>query len=87
MSLRALFFEEDEARAVATRLVAGGFDAAVERARFAGEDDDEDQPWAVISDAPEAVFEIAVEEYGGWLEHPDPPPTPSPLDLPRGPLR
>ena len=40
--LRAVFYEEDDARAVAARLVHDGFEATVARERLAGEDDDED---------------------------------------------
>ena len=56
------------------RLRADGYDAAVAREPFAGEDDDEDHPWAVSSDAPEVTVELLVEEYDGWLEHDTDPP-------------
>ena len=97
MALRAVFFEEDDARTVAARLVHEGFDAVVERERLAGEDDDEDHPWAVLTDAPEFVVEILVEERDGWLDRDasgasgeptgpvDVPP--APLDLPDAPRR
>ncbi len=52
MTVRATLYEEDHARLVAERLRAGGFDATVARERFAGEDDDEDHPWTVLTDAP-----------------------------------
>jgi len=88
-SLRAVFYEEDDARTVATRLIHEGFDAVVERERLAGEDDDEDHPWAVVTDAPELVVEVLVEERDGWLDR-DPPgaagePTDT-VDVPRAPL-
>ena len=67
--MRAVFHEEDEAAAVVARLRADGFDAEVVRERFAGEDDDEDHPWAVVTDAPEFVLEILAEEYDGWVDH------------------
>ena len=86
--MRAVFHEEDEAAAVVARLRADGFDAAVVRERFAGEDDDEDHPWAVVTDAPEFVLEILAEEYDGWVDHDQPTPPPAvPLDLPEAPRR
>ena len=88
---RAIFFEEDAALTVASRLAADGFTAAVVRERLAGEDDDEDHPWAVLSDAPEFVLELLVERYDGWLDVPDEPAPGSragaPLDLPTAPRR
>ena len=88
VTARAIFFEEDAALAVASRLARDGFSAAVERERLAGEDDDEDHPWAVLSDAPEFVLEVLVERYDGWLDLPEPPTPPGPpLELPRAPRR
>ncbi len=88
MQLRALFWEADDAELVAARLRSGGFDASISRVTFAGEDDDEDQPWAVTSDAPETLLELAAEEYDGWVDHPsDARITPAPLDLPAAPRR
>jgi len=84
---RAVFFDEDAALAVASRLAGDGFTAAVVRERLAGEDDDEDHPWAVLSDAPEVVLELLVERYDGWLDLPEPPPARPPLDLPSAPRR
>ncbi len=86
MTVRAVFFDEADARAVALRLLADGFDADVLRERFAGEDDDEDHPWAVRTDAPQVVLELLVERYDGWLdvEDPTPPRIPQP-DLPTQP--
>lgn len=87
--VRAIFFDEDDAAAVVARLVRDGFEARAERERLAGEDDDEDHPWAVLSDAPELILEVLVDEYDGWLDlEDDEPDGPSPgpaLDLP--PLR
>jgi 8-oxo-dGTP diphosphatase len=96
--LRAILFEEDAARAVAARLRGDGWDAEVVRERYSGEDDDEDHPWAVLSDAPEVVLEILVDEHDGWLDVdglPDGPGRPAPghatdrapLDLPAAPRR
>ncbi len=85
---RAVFFDEDVALTVASRLASDGFSAAVVRERLAGEDDDEDHPWAVLSDAPEVVLELLVERYDGWLDVPEPNVAPAPpLDLPTGPRR
>lgn len=88
MSLRGVFFDEDAARAVAARLLRDGFDATVVRERFAGEDDDEDHPWAVLTDAPAVMLELLVEEHDGWLDTDgDHPAAPAPLDLPTKPRR
>jgi hypothetical protein len=66
--VRGIFFDEDDARAAALSLSRGGFAAEVQRERLAGEDDDEDHPWAVLTDAPEVVLELLVESYDGWLD-------------------
>lgn len=92
MTLRAVFYEEADARTVAARLVHDGFEAEVLRERLAGEDDDEDHPWAVLTDAPEFVVELLLETHDGWLdaEEPDVPPVdvpPPPLELPDEPRR
>ena len=86
MTVRALFWEEAYAALVASRLRSDGFAAETGRERFAGEDDDEDQPWAVVTDAPSVMVEIAVEEHDGWLDEPSPG-APAPLDLPAAPRR
>jgi len=85
--VRAIFFDEDDARAVAARLVADGFSAEVGRDRFAGEDDDEDHPWFVRTDAPDFVLELVVDETDGWLDDEAPTPPATPLDLPATPRR
>lgn len=90
MNVRATLWEDAHARALAERLREAGFDATVVRDRFAGEDDDEDQPWAVLTDAPEAMVDLLLEEYDGWLDDaPEEPPPASrpPLDLPDAPRR
>lgn len=69
--IRAILFEEDDARAVASRLLHDGYGAQVVRERLAGEDDDMDHPWAVLTDAPEFLVELVIEEYDGWLDHDD----------------
>jgi len=83
--VRGIFFDEETAAAVEARLTAEGYDAHVTRERLAGEDDDEDHPWAVVTDAPEMVLELLVDQYDGWLDadpdgatHPHtPPPLPT----------
>lgn len=85
--VRAIFFDEDSARAVVRRLTADGFDAHAERLRLAGEDDDEDHPWAVTSDAPDFILEVAADEYDGWLEGDEPAPPLAPIELPTEPMR
>jgi 8-oxo-dGTP diphosphatase len=90
VTVRAVLYEEEDARAVAGRLRAGGFEASVARERFAGEDDDEDHPWTVTSNAPLCMVENLVEEYDGWLDGAPAqasPRSPAPLDLPDGPRR
>lgn len=82
--MRAIFFDEDEAAVVVARLRREGFDASVERERLSGEDDEEGHPWAVLSDAPEYVLELLVDEFDGWLDLEEAPAAP-PLNLP--PLR
>ena len=84
--VRAIFFDEDDARAVVARLLADGFEARTEREPLAGEDDDEDHPWAVLTDAPAFMLELLVDAHDGWLdeEELDEPPRP-PLDLPTEP--
>ena len=69
--MRAIFFDEADARAVVARLLADGFEASTRRERLAGEDDDEDHPWAVVSDAPEFMLEVLVDSYDGWLDADD----------------
>jgi hypothetical protein len=89
--VRGIFFDEDDAAAAVARLRSSGYEARAERERLAGEDDDEGHPWAVLTDAPELVLELLVDEYDGWL---DPGGSPvaepvdvTPLDLPTGPRR
>ena len=90
MTLRAVFHDKEDADDVATRLAHDGFAADVLPVRFAGEDDDEDRAWAVVTDAPDVVLELLAEPREGWLEDDDaatPGPQPGPLDLPDGPRR
>src|SRR6478752_594828 len=84
---RGIFFGEDDAAAVVARLRSSGYDAHVERERLSGEDDDEDHPWAVLTDAPELVLELLVDEYDGWLDAAEEPPAVAPLELPTAPRK
>ncbi|MBO9520317.1 MAG: hypothetical protein J7518_02165 [Nocardioidaceae bacterium] len=89
--MRGIFFDEDAAREVERLLSADGYDVSLSRVPYAGEDDDEDHPWAVTSDAPAIVLEVLVDRFDGWLDDdPDPdwaPPTGTPVDLPDQPKR
>ena len=88
MTSRAIFFEEEHARAAIVRLRRDGYDADLARERLAGEDDDEDHPWAVVSDAPDIVLELIVDDLDGWLDVEEPPaPSLPPLDLATAPKR
>lgn len=85
--MRGVFFDEDHARAAVARLVRDGYEATCRREPFAGEDDDEDHPWTVETDAPEVALELLVEQYDGWLEPDEAPPPATPLVLPDAPRR
>ena len=90
MTVRVVLDDEADARAVAERLRASGFDARVGRDRFAGEDDDEGHPWVVTTDAPPFLTEVVAEGYDAWVDAaPDQPeaPPPAPLGLPQEPRR
>ena len=91
----AILFDADVARTGVARLRADGFEADVARERLAGEDDDEDHPWAVLSDAPAFMLEVLVDAHDGWLDEGEGPddvggaglPAPPPLHLPTAPRR
>ena len=85
--MRAIFFEEDHAAAAVLRLRQDGYEARAVRERLSGEDDDEDHPWAVFSDAPLIALELLVDEYDGWLDLDEPAAPAPPLDLPSAPRR
>lgn len=86
--IHAILFDADDAAAMAARLRRDGFSAEVVRERLSGEDDDEDHPWAVLSDAPDLVLELLVDEFDGWLDVPESTTAVAPpLDLPTAPKR
>ena len=85
--MKGVFFDEDDAEAAVARLRREGYRADVERVRFAGEDDDEDHAWAVLTDAPDVRLELLVDEHDGWYDAGEPGPPPSPFDLPAAPRR
>ena len=88
MSARGIFFSDDAARSAVARLRRDGYDATLARERLAGEDDDEDHPWAVVTDAPDVVLELLTDDLDGWFDVEDPPgPQLPPLDLPTAPKR
>jgi hypothetical protein len=87
-TVRGIFFDEADARTAALALTRAGFEAAVVRERLAGEDDDEDHPWAVVTDAPMIQLEMLVETYDGWLDLDEQAAAPPPvLPLPDQPKR
>ncbi|MCW2842940.1 MAG: hypothetical protein JWN22_856 [Nocardioides sp.] len=85
--MRGIFFDEDDARAVVARLAGQSYQASLTRERLAGEDDDEDHPWAVLTDAPAVVLEMLVDEYDGWLDEDAEQLAHPPLELPSQPTR
>lgn len=88
--MRGIFFDEDGAQAVARALLAGGWAASVVRERLAGEDDDEDHPWAVLTDAPAIMLEVLIDQHDGWLDDEQPQASasaPPPIVLPDAPKR
>jgi hypothetical protein len=87
--LRGIFFDPDTAGVVRNLLVQDGYAAEVVRERYAGEDDDEDHAWAVVTDAPAIALELLVDAYDGWLddEQPGMSSGSAPLDLPSSPKR
>ena len=85
--MRGIFFDADAARDVERRLIADGYEVTLTREPYAGEDDDEDHPWSVTTDAPAVVLELLVDEHDGWLDDDAPPAPSTPLDLPAAPRR
>ena len=87
--MRGIFFEEQAVRKVERQLRSEGFEVSVSRERFAGEDDDEDHPWALVTDAPGVVLELLVDLHDGWLDDDLPPQrsAAAPEPLPSAPRR
>ena len=89
--VRGIVFDEGAAREIERRLRADGYAATVSRVRLAGEDDDEDHPWAVDTDAPGVALDLMLEAHDGWLEEDVPPGgaggAPTPWQLPDAPRR
>ena len=90
--VRGIVFDEEAAREIEQRLRASGFDVTVTRERYAGEDDDEDHPWAIETDAPAFTLDLLLEAHDGWLDDSpaaaDQDAAPGqPLDLPDAPRR
>jgi hypothetical protein len=91
--VRGIVFDEESVRAIERRLLADGYAVTVVRERYAGEDDDEDHPWAVETDAPAVALDLLLDAYDGWLDDapaPEPgagPTGPTPADLPDAPRR
>ncbi|HET9498974.1 MAG TPA: hypothetical protein VFO98_01810 [Marmoricola sp.] len=91
-TLRGIFFDADTAEVVRTLLVSDGYAAELVQERFAGEDDDEDHAWAVVTDAPAMALELLVDAYDGWLdddqlEEGPAAPSAAPSELPATPRR
>ena len=88
---RGIVFDEDAARAVERRLRADGYAVSVTREPFAGEDDDEDHPWAVETEAPVAALDLLLDAHDGWLDDSVPEgrggPPAAPFALPDAPRR
>jgi hypothetical protein len=85
--IRGIVFDEDSARAVQRRLVADGYAATLTRERYAGEDDDEDHAWAVVTDAPAVALDLLLDAHDGWLEDAAGQEPAAPLELPDAPRR
>jgi len=85
--IRGIVFDADAAGQIAGRLRADGYAATVAREPFAGEDDDEDHPWVVRTDAPSAALDLLLDQYDGWLDEGADAPPVTPLDLPDAPRR
>ena len=84
---RGIVFDEEAAAAIERRLRADGYTVTITRERFAGEDDDEDQPWAIATDAPVVALELLLDAHDGWLDD-APTRTPvTPVELPAAPRR
>lgn len=86
-TVRGIVFDEDDARTIERRLRADGYAVSVTREPFAGEDDDEDHPWAISTDAPAVALELLLDACDGWLDDAPDPMSATPIDLPDAPQR
>jgi hypothetical protein len=84
---RGILFDEGAARDVERRLRQDGYDVTVGRERYAGEDDDEDHPWVVETDAPAVALDLLLDVHDGWLDDGTSQVAPEPLVLPDAPRR
>ena len=84
---RGIVFDEEAALAIERRLRADGYTVTVSRERFAGEDDDEDQPWAIATDAPVVALELLLDAHDGWLDDAPTGAPVTPVELPAAPRR
>lgn len=89
VAVRGIVFDEDAARAIERRLLADGYAVTVTRERYAGEDDDEDHPWAISTNAPTPALDLLLDVHDGWLDDAQSaaPPSGSPVQLPDAPRR
>ena len=86
--MRGIFFDEESAREVERLLRADGYEVVLAREPYAGEDDDEDHPWSISTDAPAIALDILVDRFDGWLEDGSTEGgVAEPLDLPLAPRR
>ncbi len=85
--MRGIFFDEGSAREVERLLRADGYDVVLAREAYAGEDDDEDHPWSITTDAPAIALELLVDRFDGWPDDGTVEAAPEPLDLPAAPRR
>ena len=86
--VRGIVFDEDAAHEVERRLRIDGYAVTLSRERFAGEDDDEDHPWAIETDAPAVTLDLLLDAHDGWLDDGVAEGTPAtPVDLPDAPRR
>ena len=91
MPLRVTFHDPEPADELVATLSTGGFDAAVARERFAGDDDGEEVVYVVHTDAPTADVEDLLTDEDAWVEESSPlteaPPPADAGDLPDEPRR
>jgi hypothetical protein len=84
---RGIVFDEGAAREIERRLRHDGYAVTLTRERYAGEDDDEDHPWAIETDAPPVALDLLLDAHDGWLDDAADQPAATPLVLPDAPRR